>query len=214
VRLFGPAAEAVGSRELDLEVPEGTTAAAIRARLASRGGPVLERCAVAVDGRPAEPGAAVPPGSEVALLPPVSGGQGGGLLRTGPEPISVDLVLQAVADPDLGGRVLFLGTVRGRTDGTETSSLEYDAYREMAARVLEDIASRAEELWPGVRIAIWHRTGTLHPGDTAVAVAAAAAHRGDAFAAARLAIECVKAELPVWKKERAPDGTGRWAWHP
>ncbi len=210
VRLFGAAAEAAAAPRLWLEVPDGATVAQVRSALRDPLGPLVERCAIAVDRRLAGPGEVVAPGAEVALLPPVSGGDG----RIGPEPIDPALLLAEVADPDLGGTVLFLGTVRGRTDGTSlTARLHYEAYEEMAAQVLDALETAAAQRWPGVRVAMRHRTGTLPPGTVAVGVAAAAGHRGDAFAAARFCIERLKVELPVWKKEETPDGRGFWVEH-
>jgi molybdopterin synthase catalytic subunit/molybdopterin converting factor small subunit len=212
VRLFAAAAECLGARETEVELPRGATAGQLLSLLAGQGGPLLLRCTVAEDRRAVGPDHVLRPGAEVAVLPPVSGG--GGAFRVGPEPIAPEAILREVADPDLGGQVLFLGTVRAATDGAPTERLEYEAYGEMAAEVLASIAARARRHWPGCRLAIWHRTGTLRPGEVALAVAAAAAHRGDAFAAARFAVERVKAELPVWKKEWAPDGSGTWVDHP
>lgn len=211
VRLFASAAEACGGRELEVELPDGATAGQLLSALAGSGGPLLLRCTVAVRRQAVGPQAALPPEAEIAVLPPVSGGSPA--FRVGPEPISADAILAEVAGPGLGGQVLFLGTVRGTTDGADTTGLDYEAYPEMALAVLEAVARRCAELWPGAHLAVWHRTGHLEPGQVAVAVAAAAAHRADAFAAARLAIERVKAELPIWKKEWSPDGQSRWVDH-
>ena len=212
IRLFAAAAEAMGARESTEEFPDAPTARALLEALARRGGPLLLRCSVAVDRTLVAPDAVLPGGAEIAVLPPVSGGAG--VFHVGPEPITADAVLAQIADPDLGGQVLFLGTVRGRTDDAQTVYLQYEAYVDMAVMVLEDIARRARSLWPGCRIAMWHRTGTLRPGEPAVAVASAAAHRGDAFAASRFCIERLKVELPVWKKEVSPEGRAVWADHP
>lgn len=212
IRLFASAAEAVGAREVREDPARAPTARALLELLATRGGPLLLRCAVAVDRRAAAPETPLRPGAEIAVLPPVSGGAGP--FHVGPGPLSADAVLAEVADPDLGGQVLFLGTVRGRTGESVTAHLEYEAYVDMALAVLAGIARRAGEFWPGCRVAMWHRTGVLRPGEPAVAVAAAATHRGDAFAAARFCIERLKVELPVWKKEVSPQGAAVWVDHP
>lgn len=213
VRLFAGAAEALGARAVEVDLPEGATAAQCLDVLAERGGGLLRRCSVAVDRATVGPAHVLRAGTEVAILPPVSGGAGP-LLVVGPEPISADGLLAAVADPDCGGNVLFLGTVRGRTGAWRTESLEYEAYGDMAGEVLARIAAAARRMWPGARLALAHRTGVVPPGQAAVGVAAAATHRGDAFAAARFAIERVKTELPVWKKERSPEGREFWVEHP
>ena len=212
IRLFASVAERFGTRELSLELPDGTTAGQLLARLSRDGGELLGRCVVAVDRRAVPADHILGEGLEIAVLPPVSGGAPA--LYVGPDPISPERILGEVADPDRGGTVLFLGTVRGHTDGEASTHLEYEAYESMAIRVLEEISSSCGTMWPGTRIAIWHRTGTLRPGEIAVAVAAASAHRADAFAASRFAIERLKAALPVWKREWSPDGGSRWADHP
>jgi molybdopterin synthase catalytic subunit/molybdopterin converting factor small subunit len=210
LRLFAAAAEALGTREVWLELPDGATARDCLEALAARGGPLLRRCRLAVDRAAVPPDFRLTEGAEVAVLPPVSGG---GALSVGPEPVSPEALLAAVAGPDAGGNVLFLGTVRGRTGQQRTARLQYEAYPQMAERVLADVAAEASRLWPGVRVAMAHRIGPLAPGEAAVGVAAAASHRGDAFAAARFCIERLKAELPVWKKEERPDGSAFWVDH-
>ena len=137
-----------------------------------------------------------------------------GILYVGPDPVVADRLLQAVAHADAGASVLFLGTVRRSTGTTQTDLLHYEAYGAMAEDVLRGIAAAARSLWPGVRLAIAHRTGDLRPGDVAVGVAAAASHRGDAFDAARFCVERLKLQLPVWKKEHLSDGSAYWVDHP
>lgn len=212
VRLFASVAERLGTRSLALELPGGTTAGQLLALLTQTGGDLLSHCTVAVDRQAVSADHVLREGVEIAILPPVSGGSEG--LHVGPEPISVERVLAQVGDPDLGGTVLFLGTVRGHTDGEASTHLDYEAYEPMAIRVLEEISIRCRTMWPGVRLAVCHRTGTLRPGEIAVAVAAAAAHRADAFASARFAIERLKAELPVWKRDWSANGNSRWVDHP
>ncbi len=213
VRLFGAAAEALGTRVHTLETQGGLTCGELLAILVREGGPVLGRCRVAINRVAAEPRDPVPPGAEVAVLPPVSGGAPG-QVHVGPEPVSAQDLLERVADPSCGAQVLFMGTVRASTDGWQTRGLDYEAYASMAESVLEDIAQRADALWPGCRLAMAHRVGILAPGQAAVGVAAASSHRGDAFAAARFCIERLKQELPVWKKELGVDGRTFWADHP
>ena len=212
VRLFAAAAEALGARTCRVQLPEGASAADLLEALAARGGDLLRRCQVAVDQERVPALQRLPESGEIVVLPPVSGGAAA--LRVGPEPIAAEALLAAIHDPDLGAEVLFLGTVRAHTDGQATVHLEYEAYGPMAERTLDAIAGRAARLWPGCRLAIAHRTGRLEPGEAAVGVAAASAHRGEAFAAARFCIERVKAELPVWKKEWSPDGQTSWVDHP
>ena len=84
--------------------------------------------------------------------------------------------------------------------------LEYEAYRPMAEAKLAQISAEAEVKWPGVRLAIHHRVGVLVVGEAAVVIAAAAPHRKEAFRACEFAIDRLKEEVPIWKKEFYEDG--------
>ena len=143
-------------------------------------------------------------GDEVALIPPVAGGSA--LVRLSRQPLQYDEVIAAVSGPGQGGIVLFAGLVRDHNDGKQVVRLDYEAYDEMAVRKMAEIAARIESEQPGVRVAMVHRVGSLQIGDLAVILAASAPHRGDAFAACRAAIEALKVEVPIWKKEFSPDG--------
>ena len=118
--------------------------------------------------------------------------------------------LAASVGPDCGAVVTFEGKVRNVNEGRRVIRLHYDSYEGMADRVFADIVRRTREAHPVTAVRVLHRTGTLTVGETAVAVAVAAGHRGDAFAAARFVIEAVKADLPVWKREEYVDGSSRW----
>lgn len=199
---------AVGAREVDLELPEGSTLADLLATLEARH-PALSAhrrsFRVALDGEFAELGARLSAGAEVALIPPVSGG-GGGLVRLGSDPISVDRCLEAVRRPDCGAVLLFLGTVRDHHLGQRVSGLEYEAYERMAEPALRELAAQVRARHPVGEVALWHRFGRLEPGDISVAVAVSSAHREAAFQAGRWAIDTLKETVPLWKKEFAEDG--------
>lgn len=109
-----------------------------------------------------------------------------------------------------GAIVTFEGRVRETNEGRRVTRLHYDAYPEMADGVLGDIVRRTREAHQAIAVRVVHRTGTLAVGETAVAVVVAAAHRAQAFDAARFVIEAVKEELPVWKREEYEDGSARW----
>ena len=207
VRLFGAVREAAGAKELALSLPEGSRVRDLHALLA-RAHPIVrqlgDRLLVSVNLEKASPDAALADGDEVALLPPVAGGAGRCSLLD--RPLDVSAVLERVRGPDVGGVVLFLGTVRERARGREIRHLEYEAYPEMAERELERIADEAALRWPGARVAVDHRVGHLEIGELAVVVAAAAPHRAEAFAACRYAIDTLKERVPIWKKEVATDG--------
>jgi molybdopterin synthase catalytic subunit/molybdopterin converting factor small subunit len=146
----------------------------------------------------------VPDGAEVALIPPVAGGAP--LFRVVDRPPTLEEVVAAVKDGLRGGLVTFTGIVRSESRGHLVVRLSYEAYGAMAERVLAAIGQQAEERWPGTQLAIVHRVGVLVPGDVAVTIAAAAPHRAQAFDACRFAIERLKEDVPIWKRETYQDG--------
>ena len=115
--------------------------------------------------------------------------------------LEISGVVQAVASPGDGAVTTFLGLVRDHNQGRRVTHLVYEAYQPLAVKALDRIVSEAEELWPSVRLAIHHRTGRLEIGEASVVIAAASAHRADAFAASRYAIERIKQIVPIWKHE-------------
>jgi molybdopterin synthase catalytic subunit len=207
VRLFGPIREEVGAKELSVELPEGSRISDLRRRL-GEDHPVFDRfegrlaSSLNLDLAPAS--AVLHDGDEVAFLPPVAGGAGDCWLTE--RPIEVSQVTARVLGPGRGGIVTFVGTVRDQARGRDIRHLEYEAYPGMAERQMEKIASEVGERWPGTRLAIAHRTGRLEIGEIAVAIAAAAPHRAEAFEACRFAIDTLKETVPIWKKEFASDG--------
>ncbi len=130
------------------------------------------------------------------------------------EPIDLAALVRLVADPGAGAVVTFSGTTRNESGGRPVRSLTYEAYPEMAERKLGEIGREARERHEILRIAIHHRVGTLPVGEVSVGIAVSAPHRAPAFAACRFAIERIKEDLPVWKKERFADGTEEWVGAP
>lgn len=204
---FAAARERAGVATETLDLPDGATAAQALAAVCERH-PALQalvgKLRLAVDEDFAQPDRKLRDGCEVALIPPVSGGTG--VHRIGPEPIAPEAPLHAVEGTDCGAVVSFTGTVRSSNHGQAVVRLEYEAYPEMALRVFGQIAGVAQERW-GARLAIHHRTGALQPGEVSVVIAAAAPHRADAFEACRHAIEVLKKDAPIWKREFYPDGS-------
>ena len=213
VRMFGAVAERAGRPETVFEMPEGATAGDILGTVADRypaTADVLSHVKVAVNLEMVSPGQALADDDEVALLPPVAGGSVRILVGMRDGRVQIPEALEAVESPEAGGTVLFLGTVRNNAgEWGEVDHLEYSAYREMAERVLGQVAEEAATKWPLTGMAILHGFGALAVGDPTVVVACSAPHRGEAFDAARYAIDEVKIRVPVWKKERGPGGE-RW----
>jgi molybdopterin synthase catalytic subunit len=125
------------------------------------------------------------------------------------EPIDPGALLALVLSPERGGVACFLGTVRNHHRGREVVRLEYSAYGPMAEAECGRIVAEAESRWE-VAVALRHRVGELEIGDTAVAIAAASAHRDEAFLACRYVIEEVKRRVPIWKREVYADGSVEW----
>jgi molybdopterin synthase catalytic subunit len=123
--------------------------------------------------------------------------------------IEIGALVAAVSGPERGGIATFLGLVRNHQDGRGVSRLEYSAYEPMVEVEASRIVAEAEARWPA-RVALLHRLGELAIGDVAVAVAAAGAHRAEAFEACRYVIEELKHRVPIWKKEFYADGTVAW----
>jgi molybdopterin synthase catalytic subunit len=136
-------------------------------------------------------------GDEVALIPPVSGGA----FRVTEEPLSLEAVVAEVADERAGGIATFSGTVRRQSRGREVTRLEYEAYAEMAEKVMARLAAELEQRYDLCAIAIHHRVGTLEIGEGSVVIAVSAPHRQDALAACKDAIDRLKETVPLWKKE-------------
>lgn len=123
------------------------------------------------------------------------------MLRLTDEPIVLDELLAAVADPKAGAVVVFIGMTRDNNEGRNVERLEYEAYAGMAERELDKIAQEARTRWPIAQLAVIHRTGVVPIGMASVVIAVASAHRGDAFSAARFTIDRLKEVVPIWKKE-------------
>jgi molybdopterin synthase catalytic subunit len=117
-------------------------------------------------------------------------------------PLSLDEAYQLADDPGNGAVVIMSGTVRDRTDGRSVEYLEYQAYEPMAIRVFASIGREIRDRWADVtHVVIHHRVGKLKIGEISVLVAVGCPHRGEAFAACKYAIDTLKHQAPIWKKE-------------
>jgi molybdopterin synthase catalytic subunit len=214
---FGVLKDWLGAQETTVELPEGATVAELLVRLSARS-PVPRGIAVSVNAEFATANLGLKEGDEVGLLPPVSGGSAGGtvppvdsgdpavvtvLTR---EPIVAEKLVAAVKRGEDGAVVVFDGIVRNNTRGRRTLYLDYEAYEEMAAKQMKELALEAVGRF-GVRgVTVVHRVGRLEVGETSVLIVVASAHRGTAFEACRWLIDTLKKTVPIWKKETFADG--------
>ena len=210
---FATAATELGAAESELELVEGATLETLESELIARHPGLADlwpRLAVAVDGELAAPDTTLAEGVEVALLPPVSGGDRARARLVVDGPIDVEALRAETGHPSCGAVTLFVGSARDNHRGRAVTGLAYSAYRRMALASLERIARELEAGEPGLRLGIAHRLGEVPVGEASVVVAAASPHRDAAFAAARTALERLKREAPIWKHESYADGGSAW----
>lgn len=128
------------------------------------------------------------------------------------EPLDLQVASDWVVRPDCGAVVTFSGLVRDHAEGTtDVTHIDYEAWAEQVVPRLEALAAEARSRWPELgRIVLWHREGVVALSEPSVLVAVSAPHRGEAFEAARFAIDALKATVPIWKKEHWAGGSA-WA---
>ena len=208
VRLFAVFRERAGRERLTVELAEGATVADALRLLASE--PGLDAVMAAMPVRAARnreyvsAETALSDGDELALVPPVSGGDvGAGASHVTDGPLAAEPLLESVTRPGAGAIVLFAGVTR------DVERLEYEVYREMAEERIGAILAAVRDEHGLEAIAARHRVGAVPLGEPSVLVAVSAAHRGEAFSGAREAIDRIKAETPIWKRE-VEGGESRW----
>jgi molybdopterin synthase catalytic subunit len=219
VLFFATLREKAGVRETDIEFPQGTRIAEIK-RLVLEEYPGLKQnmdsIIVALNHEFAFDEEIVPNEAEIALFPPVSGGERGvvrfpTIIAITNEELDINKTVSEITLATTGAACVFTGTVRGITSrGVErhTEYLEYEAYREMAELKLRQICEEIRIRWKEVEgIALVQRTGTLMPGTVSVIVACSSSHRdAGIFEAARYGIDRLKEIVPIWKKEVSLEG--------
>jgi len=214
ILLFAGLAERANQREIQLTLPEQATVRDLLRAAAEQYpalSPLLGSCFVSLNHEYAAPDHVIQASDEIALLPPVSGGEEP-LFSITTEPLSADKLIRLVSNPHAGAVLTFVGTVREFTHGQRTVYLSYEAYAPMAVEKMKQIAAEIEERWPGARVAMQHRIGDLQIEEIAVIVAVATPHRNESFEAGRYAIERLKQIVPIWKKEMWEDGS-EWKGH-
>ncbi len=209
IRLFAAAREIVGKGELQIPSDQGQTVASVWGKLC-QDYPRLEGLTAtihfALNQEYVARDAPLSDGDELAIVPPVSGGEED-LIAIAQEEIDIRKVMQAVHSVSCGAITTFLGTARDVNEGRRVFYLEYEAYEEMALKMMREIALEVRKRWGIERVAIVHRVGRLELGEASVFIAVASPHRAEAFDACRYAIDHLKEVVPIWKKEVREDGT-------
>jgi molybdopterin synthase catalytic subunit/molybdopterin converting factor small subunit len=151
----------------------------------------------AVNREYAERGTKLRDGDVVALIPPVSGGA----FLLSDTKVALDDVVREVASEEAGAIATFSGTARRHSRGRTVDYLDYEAYEGMAEKMMEELAGTLKAKYDIEEVAIHHRTGRVEIGEPSVVIAVSGAHRGDALAACKEAIDTLKETVPLWKKE-------------
>jgi MoaE-MoaD fusion protein len=195
VRLFAALRERAGAGSVDVELPDDAAVGDVwpALGLGEEPGGLL----YAVNKAYAERTASLSPGDEVALIPPVSGGD----FRLSEGRLSLEAAVDEVRADRAGAIATFLGTVRNRSRERDVLYLEYEAYEGMAEQVMAELASSLKAKHELCEVAIHHRVGRVEIGETSVVIAVSAPHRAAALTACREAIDELKVSVPLWKKE-------------
>lgn len=213
LRCFAAVREALGQDVVHLTVPRGTTVAGLREML-GQDHPALLRLALAwaVNQGYADGTRELADGDEVAFIPPISGGNTERFRFTlRREPLDVRAVEAETRTDADGALVTFSGVTRDHNEGAHVESLSYEAYPEMAQRMMQSVFADAGRDYAITRARVEHRLGTVPVGEACVVVCVAAPHRKAAFAAAEYLMDRLKHEVPVFKREALRDGGGtRW----
>ena len=195
VRLFAGLRERAGTGELEVQVADGATVGDVW--------PLLELgdeppgLLYARNRAYVERSESLRSGDEVAVIPPVSGGD----FTLSADALSVDAAVAQVRDGAAGAIATFIGTTRAHSRGRQVIHLEYEAYEGMAEQVMADLAAQLQKRHELCKVAIHHRIGRVDIGETSVVIAVSAPHRAAALAACREAINELKVSVPLWKKE-------------
>jgi molybdopterin converting factor subunit 1 len=218
ILFFGGARDAVGAEEISFELPEASNMTTAREAILAQH-PALARFGksllFAVNQEYAEPDRKIHNGDELAVFPPVSGGEvaqtSGGdgthdFFELTTNKIDVGQVARRVILPECGATVSLDGYAREWTKGRRTLYLVYEAYAPMAINELKKLGAQAHEKFDIGHIGIVHRTGRLEIGETSVVISVSAPHRRAAFEACEWAIRELKRTVPIWKKEVFEDG--------
>ena len=212
IRLFAGLAEVIGTSSLSIDIQETSiTAGKLKTLLAASYPDAASQIAVslvAIDHEYAPEESVVPEGAEVALIPPVSGGEASSIYESSTDGLYVvtDQVLNAedilnkVLNANHGASLVFIGTTREMTGDQRTTGLYYEAYIPMAISKLQEIGQEVQTRWNAC-CAITHRLGLVGLKESSVIIAVSSPHRDTCYEASRFAIEKLKEMVPIWKKD-------------
>jgi MoaE-MoaD fusion protein len=195
VRLFAALRERVGTGTVEVELPDDASVGDVWSTLDLGAEP--DGLLYAVNRGYAEKTTSLSPGDEVAVIPPVSGGD----FRLSESPLSLEAAVDEVRDDAAGAIATFVGTTRARSRGRDVVHLEYEAYEGMAEGVMAELAAALKARHELCEVAIHHRVGRVEIGETSVVIAVSAPHRAAALNACHEAIDELKVTVPLWKKE-------------
>ena len=205
VLFFAGARERVGTGRVELDLEDGASLGdAVERAIASAGGKGVLSGSVmlARNGAYADRLTVLSDGDEVAIIPPVSGGEDGVAdVWVTPDVIDADEVVSRVGSDRDGAVVVFHGITRDHNDGRSVLYLEYEAYSPMAEDMMSQIIGEMRGRWEIGDVAVCHRTGRVDIGETSMVLAVSAAHRRPAFESALYFIDRLKEVVPIWKKE-------------
>jgi len=216
---FATLKDIVGSRELRVDVPTDTTVGGLLTQLETTYPRLKDYRPIvltAVNEEYVDKSARISEGDEVAIFPPVSGGEveteshtidrPGELYQITRDPIDAQSIARQLLRTADGAICVFEGVVRDHSKGKRTLYLEYEGYERMALKKLEEIGIFVRQAWEIGTVAIVHRLGHMDIGETSVAVIVTSSHRRAAFDACHYAIDKLKKVVPIWKKEFFEDG--------
>jgi molybdopterin synthase catalytic subunit len=214
LQLFASVREAVGRRDLSMEIEDGSRVSDLKLRLAADFPalqPLLKTVVFAIDDEYVSADERLHDGAAVAVIPPVSGGSGDvELFRLSREPIEAlaPSLAELVRRDEDGAVALFYGVVRNHSEGRAVERLEYEAHESMALNKMRECAAETRKRFPQIsEIGVWHRIGTLEIGETSLLVAVSSPHRKEAFEACHWAVDRIKEVVPIWKKEHWAGGS-------
>jgi len=207
---FASIKDIVGARQIDVEVPSGSTVGHLLGMLEEKYPRIAGYRSIlltSVNEEYAKPDTTIADGDEVAIFPPVSGGAiQSEFYRITHEAIDARAIASQLQRPEAGAICIFEGIVRNNSKGKTTRYLEYEGYETMALAKMEEIGMFVRQAWEIDAVGIVHRLGRLEIGETSVAIIITSAHRRASFDACEYAIDKLKKVVPIWKKEFFEDG--------